>query len=256
MSRNLFDLLGVTDADVEHPLPNAWAVLKSSWKLTRINLVTFGYLILVPITTLVIAVTFAHTQTSTTAHGALFSLGWLILVVTFILTAITVPALSYTRLESVRKQHVTYIDALKKGVSLFLRWWLLEALMVFMVAGGLILIVFPGLYLLRRYVLARYVLVDRNVGVMEALHESARISRPYNGAMWSTVTLLALSPIAFVLLPGAIGLLVLLVMFVWNMCGTALRYNQIVRKETKALAPKEKKHPKKAKATQRTKKKS
>lgn len=258
MTRNFFDVLGIHDSDVEHPLPNAWAVLKASWRLTRTNLPTFGYLIIVPITTLAIAVTFAHGQAPGAPHSTLFTLGWLLLIVTVLLTAVTVPALSYVRLESVRKQHVSYGDALKKGMALFLPWWLLEVLMVAMVAGGLVLVIFPGLYVLRRYVLARYILIDRNTRVLEALRESARMTEPYSGSMWNTVLLLAIAPIAFVLLPGVFGLIALLVMFVWNMCGTALRYNQINNKELKEFAPKEKKHIKKksSKSSQRTKKKS
>lgn len=241
---------GATNAGTIVELPSAWALLKPSWKLTLLNWQTFVYLIFLPLTMLSAAVTFAHSKSN---HQFFFVLGWIVLVATLGLLLVTMPALSYARLQTVRKRKVSYSEALTKGISTFLPWWSIEIMLVVLVGGGSLLVLIPGVYMLKRYVLARYIVVDKNVKALEAMQESAQLSTTYGSAMWSTAVLLFAVPIAFILIPGFLGPVILIGMFLWNMSGTALRYEQIVRKEVKKIAPKEKKHSSK---NQRTKKKS
>jgi uncharacterized membrane protein len=49
---------------------------------------------------------------------------------------------------------------------------------------GFILLVIPGLIFIRRYILAPYVMLERNIGIMDSLNESAALSKLNPGAIW------------------------------------------------------------------------
>lgn len=52
---------------------------------------------------------------------------------------------------------------------------------------GLILFIIPGLIVLRRYFLAPYYLVDRNLSIREALKQSGEASKPYSASIWGVI---------------------------------------------------------------------
>ncbi len=56
-----------------------------------------------------------------------------------------------------------------------------------MVVCGLILLIVPGLIILRRYIMAPFVLIDQDLSISAALEESARLSKPYSGAIWGII---------------------------------------------------------------------
>lgn len=101
----------------------------------------------------------------------------------------------------------------------------------FMVLFGLIALVVPGLIFLRRYYLAPYVMLDKDLSIGAAMKESARISKPHSGSVWSLIG------VSIVLsLPGVIpvfGWLVSFVLTTLYAVAPALRYQEL-----KKLAPK------------------
>jgi uncharacterized membrane protein len=52
---------------------------------------------------------------------------------------------------------------------------------------GFILLIIPGLIMLRRYFLAPYVMLDTKCGITEAMERSAEISKPYSGYVWGII---------------------------------------------------------------------
>jgi uncharacterized membrane protein len=239
-------------------LPSAVSLLKPSWAATRINLSTFTYLILTPLTLTAAAESLVWARTSRPLHLVALGLGWTTLLAAVILWAITVPAITYVRIQSVRSQKVTYGASLRKGILLFYRWWILQLLLSLIVIGGFILLIVPGFFMIRRYVLSRYILVDQNLKPIEALRESVRMTNGYNSAMWSTTFLLTAIVAAYTVLPRGLGILAWTVLSIWNLCGTALRYDEVLNWNKNTLRSKKRPQTKnsKAKAHARTKKKS
>src|SRR3569833_1910799 len=73
--------------------------------------------------------------------------------------------------------------------------WRLFGLYVsmFLIIGiGFVLLIIPGLIMLRRYILAPYVMIDKRCSIKEALDGSAALSRVNTGAAWGLIGVLAL----------------------------------------------------------------
>lgn len=68
-------------------------------------------------------------------------------------------------------------------------WRLLGATLLIgiMFMCGLILLIVPGLIILRRYILTPYVMIDQDLSITAAMEESARISKPYSMAVWGVI---------------------------------------------------------------------
>ncbi|MDB5169668.1 MAG: hypothetical protein JWN82_64 [Candidatus Saccharibacteria bacterium] len=68
-------------------------------------------------------------------------------------------------------------------------WSLIMYYIVFgvLAIGGLILFIVPGLFVIRRYFLGTYLLVDQDLPFGEALKQSADMSKPYSGAIWGII---------------------------------------------------------------------
>lgn len=223
-------------ADAENvpvPLPGAWSLLKPSWKATRTNLVTFGYLILVPLTLTAAAEGFVAGHTTRAIHSILLVLGWITLIAAILLWSVSIPAISYVRLLSIRGTKIGYIESLKKGIFVFYRWWVLQLLLSLIVVAGFLLLIVPGFFMLHRFVLSRYVLLDQDLKPIDALRESARLAKTNSPALWSTTLLLTAIVAAYTLLPMGLGVLVWVVMSLWNMCGTVLRYEELAHPKSK-----------------------
>lgn len=245
--------------EVPAPLPNAWSLLKPSWKATRTNLITFGYLILVPLTLTAGAEGFAATRTSRTVHSILIVFGWITIIAAILVWSVSIPAISYVRLQSVRGIKVGYVESLKKGISIFYRWWVLQFLVSLIIVAGFILLILPGFFMVHRFVLSRYVLLDKDLGPVDALRESARLAKANSPALWSTTLLLTAIVAAYTLLPMGLGVLVWVIMSLWNMCGTVLRYEEVAHpkpKKAKAKKTSATSKSKKAATQRRAKKKS
>jgi hypothetical protein len=69
---------------------------------------------------------------------------------------------------------------------------LFRMILLFLLGGliiglGLILLIVPGLIAFARIVMAPYVMVDKNLGVMDSLKESNRLSKKYSGKVWAAI---------------------------------------------------------------------
>lgn len=94
------------------------------------------------------------------------------------------------------------LDYYPKTIPLFL----LYVLMVIMVMIGLILLILPGIYLMLAYMLAIPLLVDKNMGIWEALETSRKAITP---CWFRTFGLLLLTSIILIIsaIPLGIGLI-------------------------------------------------
>jgi len=101
---------------------------------------------------------------------------------------------------------------------------------LYVVAGlyvvvGLILLIVPGLIMLRRYFLAPYVMIDKNCGIAEAMERSAAMTKPYSGSIWGIIVVMIL--IGFANIVPYVGGLLSLLAGLFYVCAPALRYQQL-----------------------------
>lgn len=99
---------------------------------------------------------------------------------------------------------------------------IVSALLIF---GGLLLLIVPGVIALRRYFLASYVLIDKDLSIPDALRESARISKPYSGSIYRIIGVMIL-----ISLPSAIpvfGWAITFVLALLYSVAPALRYEEL-----------------------------
>lgn len=112
-----------------------------------------------------------------------------------------------------------------KAKKYWLRLLLLAIAIGLMVLGGLILFIVPGLIMIRRYFLAPYILIDKDTSIGEAMRESARLTKPYPGYIWSVLGVM------FILsLPGFvpfIGGIISAVLGMLYSVAPALRYEEL-----------------------------
>jgi hypothetical protein len=103
----------------------------------------------------------------------------------------------------------------------------LYLLVALYVVIGLILLIIPGLIMIRRYYLAPYAMIDRNCGIKEAMERSAAMSKPYSGSIWGIIGVMIL--ISLVGIVPLIGWLASLILGMLYVVAPALRYQQLKR---------------------------
>jgi hypothetical protein len=90
---------------------------------------------------------------------------------------------------------------------------------------GFVLLIVPGLIMIRRYYLAPYVMLDKNCGIREAMDRSAAISKPYSGYVWGIIGVAIL--IGLIGIIPLVGSLIAFVMGMFYSVAPALRYQEL-----------------------------
>lgn len=90
---------------------------------------------------------------------------------------------------------------------------------------GLILLIVPGLILLRRYFLAPYVMIDKKTGIRESMDISAELSRQNTGSVWGVIGVMFL--IGLINIVPIVGGLASFVFGSLYSVAPALRYQQL-----------------------------
>lgn len=127
---------------------------------------------------------------------------------------------------------VTIRQAYRHGFTLMPRAVGLTLLIGLLMVLGVFAFVIPGLFAFRRYFLSPYYLVHRNVGIRQAMAQSARDSKAFPSYIWGVAALaVVIFPIAATLIAtirppfGAYFGLALNAVYLF---GPALRYHDIV----------------------------
>jgi hypothetical protein len=110
-------------------------------------------------------------------------IGFVALVAAIVLFSAFVPV----GLKSVRGKQVSFNEAVNLGKRYAWRLLLLGLASGVLIILGFILFIIPGLFMLRRYYLAPYFLVDHNLGVFEAMRQSTAASKKFSGPIWGLI---------------------------------------------------------------------
>ena len=209
------------DTSSTNQLPGAFSLLKPSWEGVRLNLITFFELAATPLLFSILA--------SVVNHGKVTGLGEALGALGDIIAVIFAPALVITQLKSVRQEKIDFSDAIKQGLHFLWRYLGLALCMVVVIGIGLILFIVPGLFMLRRYFLAPFYLIDRDMKVFDAMRASAADSKQFSAAVWGLIGVEILFALLSIVLVG----IVLVVMYY---CASAIRYTEIKKLTTRKKA--------------------
>jgi hypothetical protein len=151
--------------------------------------------------------------------GIAFAL--LVFVVWLIINAMTVGL----QVETAQTKKPKLDDLWPYAKKYWLRLFGLSLLTALFVFAGLILLIIPGLIMIRRYFLAPYVLVDQDTGIWEAMNKSAAMSKPYSGYIWSIIGVGVLISLPSII--PVFGWAITFVLSVLYSVAPALRYQEL-----------------------------
>jgi len=210
-------------------LPGAFSLFRPSLNAIMVNLVTLIELVAVPLLVVGLGGVLKN-------HG-----GSVITPFGEILALVLAPAAYLTQLMSVQNKKIDFTKAIKESMHYF--WRLIGlAICVGVVVGiGFILLIVPGLIMLRRYILSPYYLLDRDMKIFDAMRASAAESKQFSGAIWGLIgveILISLASAVISILLGPLSAVGFLVYYTYY-CAPAIRYLEIKRasKPSSAAAP-------------------
>lgn len=168
----------------------SWDLFKPSVNLVREHYVSVIYLFLLP--SLVAALGSLLLGTPKVDHGSIILTasqvtGLLLLLASVIWQIINIGPLTYFQLRAADGKTDSLGDYYRVGLRYDLRLVAYYIIFGFLAILGLILFIIPGLYVIRRYFLGNYYLVDGNLRFSDALKRSAERSKPYSGAIWGVI---------------------------------------------------------------------
>jgi hypothetical protein len=214
------------------PFPSAFALFKPSWAAVKLNFWTFFGIGIAPLVLAAAAFLPLYSADTSFNNGSLkgtdFSLSaasivlWSLFIIVSLFIA---PALSFIQVLSAQGKKVSISEAVRGGRHFFWRWYGTMIVAGIMILGGLILLIVPGIFMIRRYFLAPYALISEDLTISQTLDRCKQISKQYGGAIWGLlgVTLL-------IGLVGVIPILGSIISFIANIiyyCAPAIRWEQL-----------------------------
>jgi len=203
-------------------LPSAFSLFAPSQRAVSHNLLAFCGLILAPSLLADIwntAFMSNHFRTQHVAPLGVFG------VLFFLYEICVIAALPYIQLKSARGEKVGFMQAINGGRPYFWRLIGLYIIMTAIIVIGLVLFIVPGIIMIRRYFLANYFLVDRNLGIQEAMRQSAAATKGRSGAVWGIIGVQIL--LAGVSIVPILGRFISTVIALFYSVAPAMRYEQL-----------------------------
>ncbi|HSX00121.1 MAG TPA: hypothetical protein VLH38_03740 [Patescibacteria group bacterium] len=223
-----------SDPESKENLPSAFALFAPSIAAFKTNMgVLIGLFfspLIATIPLFVLALSFAvsisHTSRSTSATaggGFIIALLFVYLAVIIITTIVSIAIIAATT-KAAEGEKLGYLESLRMGLHHFWRFVGLGICTGALILLGLVLLIVPGLILMKRYFLAPYYLVNKNMGIAESMQQSAEDTKKYGG-IWGLMGVLLL--IELVSLIPFVGWVLTLGGILFYGCAPALRYLQI-----------------------------
>jgi hypothetical protein len=209
---------------VEPALPGAFELFKPSIEMIKRNLTAFLLLLGLPTLLLLIgqgpdlASPMSMEPKDTSDQGILGLIG----LIGIVALALTTPGLIMLQLRAAHGEQMQAGEAFNKGLHYFWRMLGLGIVLTVIFAVSFLLLIVPFFFALRRYFLAPYYLVDRNLGIMDSLKASADDSQGRWGAIYGIVGVVVL--LALLNIVPLVGWIASAVLSFLYACSTVLRY--------------------------------
>lgn len=204
-------------------IPSAFKLFKPSWEALKLNIVTFLILGIVPFLGFIVSTFGIAGGIAEVTDNASVLLAAVIIV--GVISLVFTPAVTFTQVKSVQGQKVGVGEALKASLNRFFAFWGVMILSGLMILGGFLLLVVPGVFMIRRYFLAPYGVFTENLGVWGTMERSKELCKPRAGAVWGVIGVSIL--ISLVGIIPLIGWIISLIGSVMYYCAPALRWEQL-----------------------------
>lgn len=152
-----------------------------------------------------------------------FSLLWLVLTI-IVGTAAQVMSQA-AQLQAAENQHLDFHNLWQVVRRMGWRLLGLYIVMSLIFFVGLLLFIIPGLFMIRRYMLAPYVMIEKNAGIGESLARSAELSKRNTGSVWGLMGVMLLIGLVNII-PYFGGLAAFILGCLYSVA-PALRYQQL-----------------------------
>lgn len=136
------------------------------------------------------------------------------------------------QLRGVRKHPLAVGSLWLEARGLFWKMLGLYIIMTLYIVIGLILFIIPGLIMLRRYLLAPYVMLDQKGSIKEAMDTSAAMTLPYSRSIYGIIGIMLLISLINVI-PYLGWMIALVVGFLYS-AAPALRYDELRKITTRS----------------------
>jgi hypothetical protein len=213
---------------------NPLRMLRPGIDALRVNVGTIIWLVILPFLisipfffVIILSATFMENYTGSGIpwDTVVFTLVSLVLYAVMISTSIfTGLGLVIATLRSADGEKIKFRETFRLGRKYFWRFTGLFLSVAFVVLAGLILLVVPGVIMLKRYLLSPFYMIDQDLGVFDAMRKSADESTEIGGVWGILIALVALSIPSVI---PVVGWMFALVVGVLYSCVPALRYREI-----------------------------
>ncbi len=207
--------------------PGAFSLFEPSWEAIKLNFSTFLLLFIAALGVTLVAViagvllVLGFKDTPAVLYPALAVLAIAAIGCLMILA----PATVHVQLKSAQKATVDFDSAWQQGKKYVWRFWGMSILIGLIVLVGFILLIVPGFFMIKRYLLAPYFLVDKNLSIGDAMKNSAKAGQKYSGAVWGVLGVeVVISLVSGIPYLGSLAGFVLNVAYY---CAPAIRYEQV-----------------------------
>ena len=187
----------------DRPLTSSWQLLRQSVLLIRSHANQVLILALLPSLALQLGgiVLVKH-----------FALGLALYALSILWLAVNMPVLYYFEVKTSRGESVPTGESYSRGLPHLWSIIVFSVLYGALVILGTICLIVPGFILFRRYALAPYYIVDRNMSIGDAMRRSAAVTKPVAGYIWGSVGVTlcvsiaaSVAGLAFLFVPGLSG---------------------------------------------------
>lgn len=212
----------------------AFDLFPASWALVKKNMSLVAPVILAP-TIVIVAGQLLDKSPKVVAKPNEFNLEAITgmtsetIAVLIVVSVVAQAMLTGLSVAAVKGQKMNFSDLWEVARKYTFRLMGLGIVFAAAIIGGLILLIVPGLIVLQRYMMAPYIMVDKDLGIMESLKHSNEISKPYPKPIWSLIGVLVLISLVGGQPFGLPGMVLSICLSVAYAFAPALRYQELVK---------------------------
>ncbi len=227
------------------PMTGAFDLFSKSKELVTKNLQVFGILYILPLLGSLSSLFGDNNSTTynpstspyggtanplTTAQGVGFMGFGLSMLLVIIIIGIVVGGIYNTllvaaELEAAKGKTLTLSGVWNSAKPFIFRMIGLTFVMGIVIFLGFLLFIVPGFFMIRRYFLAPFYLVDQNLSISEAMNRSAVESKPFASAIWGVIGVIVLLSLVGII--PVIGAVISLILTALYSVAPAMRYFEI-----------------------------
>jgi hypothetical protein len=148
---------------------------------------------------------------------------------------LSIGASYFLQVSATKGKLISSVDCYKNSWKYIVRIIIFTFIFTIMVIAGLILLIIPGLIIIRRYILTPYYIVDQNLPIRKAMDLSSDQTKPVSGYVWGTIgvvftleIIIVIVSMFFVAIPGATTIISTLLSPVFFFL-FAIRYREITK---------------------------